>query len=166
MHSNTDTINRFYTAFSQLDAAGMATCYADNVHFQDEVFTLNGKEETMGMWRMLTSATSGNPASKQAWNLAYSGVKADATTGQAHWDANYLFSATGRKVLNQIDAKFTFNAEGLIVTHHDSFPFWTWARQALGTPGLLLGWTPFLRAKVRATANGNLQKFLAKNTKN
>ena len=159
---NEATINRFYTAFSHLDAAGMAICYADHVQFKDEVFTLNGKTEVVGMWTMLCGATLGNPASKSAWNLVYSGVQTDATTGQAHWDANYLFSKTGRMVLNKIDAKFTFNEAGLIVAHHDSFPFWTWARQALGTPGLLLGWTPFLRTKVQATANAGLQKFLAK----
>jgi ketosteroid isomerase-like protein len=160
--ANAATIQRFYTAFARLDAATMATYYADNVVFQDEVFTLTGKLETVGMWTMLCSATAGNPASKAAWQLAFSGVKADATSGQAHWDANYLFSKTGRMVLNQIDAQFTFNEAGLIVKHHDSFNFWTWARQALGAPGLLLGWTPFLRAKVQATAKEGLQKFLAK----
>ena len=160
--ANLETIKRFYTAFAQLDAATMATCYADNVQFKDEVFTLNGKTETVGMWTMLTSATKGSPASKAAWHLEFSGMKADAGSGQAHWDANYLFSKTGRMVLNKIDAQFTFNEAGLIVKHHDSFNFWTWSRQALGTPGLLMGWTPFLRAKVQATANEGLQKFLAK----
>ena len=28
------------------------------------------------------------------------------TTGRAHWDAHYRFSATGRLVLNRIDAAF------------------------------------------------------------
>lgn len=159
---NEATINRFYTAFAQLDAIAMAACYADDVQFQDEVFTLNGKTDTVGMWTMLCSATAGNPKSKAAWHLDFSDVKADANTGQAHWDANYLFSKTGRMVLNKIDARFSFNESGLIVKHHDSFNFWTWSRQALGAPGLLMGWTPFLRAKVQATANDNLQKFLAK----
>ena len=49
----------------------------------------------------------------------------------------------------------------LIATHHDRFNFWAWARQALGTPGLLLGWSPSLKRKVRSTAAGNLKKFLA-----
>ncbi|MDO8774892.1 MAG: nuclear transport factor 2 family protein [Burkholderiaceae bacterium] len=163
MHPHTDTINRFYTAFAGLDTTTMATCYADDVQFQDELFTLNGKHETMGMWNMLISATLNNPASKAAWHLEFSGVQADASSGQAHWDANYLFSATGRHVINKIDAQFYFDEAGLIVRHHDRFNFWTWSSQALGIPGLLLGWTPYLRAKVRATANGNLQKFLAKN---
>ena len=34
-------------------------------------------------------------------------------------------------------------------------------RQALGAPGLLLGWSPSLKRKVRSTAAGNLKKFLA-----
>jgi hypothetical protein len=160
--ANLEAINRFYTAFALLDAATMATCYADDVQFQDEVFTLNGKTQTVGMWTMLCSSTAGNPASKAAWHLDFSGVKADATSGQAHWDANYLFSKTGRMVLNKIDAQFTFNEAGLIVKHHDSFNFWVWSRQALGAPGLLMGWTPFLRAKVQTTAKEGLQKFLAK----
>ncbi len=32
---------------------------------------------------------------------------------------------------------------------------------ALGAPGLLLGWTPFLRAKVRRQASAGLRKYLA-----
>ena len=54
-----------------------------------------------------------------------------------------------------------FDGSGLIVQHRDSFDFWHWSRQALGAPGLLLGWTPFLRAKVQAQAKASLQKYLA-----
>jgi hypothetical protein len=39
--------------------------------------------------------------------------------------------------------------------------FWPWSRQALGAPGLLLGWTPLLRAKVQRQAGANLRKDLA-----
>ena len=89
-------------------------------------------------------------------------VQADERSGSAHWDAHYRFSATGRIVDNSIDARFTFTPDGLIATHRDSFPFWTWSRQALGAPGLLLGWTPALRKKVRATAAANLATYLAR----
>lgn len=85
-----------------------------------------------------------------------------ATTGRTLWDAHYLFSTTGHKVLNRIDARFTFTPEGLIATHHNSFNFWAWARQALGTTGLLLGWSPSLHNKVRKMADANLRRFLAR----
>ena len=156
-HANVAVIDRFYTAFANLDAATMATCYAPNVQFRDEVFELDGRDQTVGMWTMLTEATKkGAPAD---WKLVHSAVTADETSGAAHWDANYRFSATNRLVLNRIDAKFEF-ANGLIVRHTDSFDFHTWAKQALGTPGLLLGWTGFLRNKVRAQAGANLAKFM------
>ena len=50
--------------------------------------------------------------------------------------------------------------DGLIATHRDRFNFWRWSRQALGLPGVLLGWSPSLKRKVRSTAAENLKKFL------
>jgi hypothetical protein len=49
-----------------------------------------------------------------------------------------------------------------IIIHEDSFDFWKWSRMALGTPGLLLGWTPFLKKKVRTQAQTSLQNFIFK----
>ncbi|MGJ7495179.1 nuclear transport factor 2 family protein [Variovorax sp. RT4R15] len=160
MTSNEQTIRRFYDAFAKLDADTMAACYAPDATFDDEAFSLRGAREVGGMWKMLCTATKAKGA--DVWKLSYRDVKADATSGQAHWDAHYRFSATGRLVDNSIDARFTFTPEGLIATQRDSFPFWTWARQALGTPGLLLGWTPMLRNKVRTTAATNLAAYLAR----
>lgn len=158
--TNAQTIARFYDAFSRLDAATMAACYASDAVFDDEAFSLRGRREIGGMWRMLAGATRAGGA--DVWRLTWRDVHADETTGSAHWDAHYRFSSTGRLVDNSIDARFGFTPEGLIATHRDSFSFWTWSRQALGAPGLLLGWTPMLRRKVRATAAANLATFLAR----
>ena len=49
---------------------------------------------------------------------------------------------------------------GLIVDHVDRFSFWAWSRQALGAPGVLLGWTPMLRNKVGGTARKGLDEFM------
>lgn len=157
--TNEQTIRRFYDAFAKLDAATMKACYAPGAVFEDEVFTLRGPDEIGAMWSMLCSSTRTNPQASKAWRLSYDRIRADATSGQAHWDAHYLFSATGRQVDNAIDARFIFTPEGLIAKHRDSFDFWKWSRQALGAPGWLLGWSPMLRAKVRAKAAGNLQRF-------
>ena len=152
------TIERFYAAFAKLDANTMQACYAASASFDDEAFSLKGAQEIGGMWRMLCEATKSKPESRAHWKLEVS----DITDRSAHWEAHYLFSATGRTVLNKIDAAFEFDNNGLITRHRDRFDFWTWSRQALGTPGLLLGWSPFLRNKVRATAAGNLKRFLSK----
>lgn len=158
MHPNEQTLEKFYSAFARLDSDTMAQCYAPDASFDDEAFSLRGHEQVTGMWHMLCDATKAK--GRDVWKLEYSGIQADATGGQAHWEAHYRFSTTGRMVHNIIDGKFTFTPQGLIATHRDRFDFWAWSRQALGTPGLLLGWTPFLRNKVRATAALNLKKYL------
>jgi hypothetical protein len=110
------------------------------------------------MWRMLCEAVQAKPEARAHWKLSAT----DITDRSAHWEASYIFSATGRPVLNRIDAEFTFDKRGLILTHRDRFHFWTWSRQALGATGWLLGWTPMLRNKVRAQAKANLRRFLEK----
>ena len=150
------TIERLYAAFARLDGDAMQAFYASDASFQDEVFTLAGARQIGGMWRMLCEATQAK--GRAHWKIETSAV----TDRSAHWDAHYLFSATGRQVLNRIDAEFEFDASGLISRHRDRFDFWRWSRQALGLTGLLLGWSPFLRNKVRAQAAANLQRYLDK----
>jgi hypothetical protein len=154
------TIERFYAAFARLDANTMQACYAAQARFDDEAFSLQGPRQIGGMWRMLCQATKAR--GRAQWKLQASQIQAQDQTGSAHWEAHYLFSATGRLVHNKIEAEFEFDSDGLILRHRDRFNFWGWSRQALGAPGLLLGWTPFLRAKVRSQAARNLERFLAK----
>ncbi len=154
--TNRELIHRFYTAFAARDAETMATCYVDDARFRDPVFTLEG-EAVRDMWRMLI--TRGKDL-----RVEFSNVQGDALTGGAHWDAYYTFSGTGRKVINRIDAHFRFR-DGLIAEHVDTFSFWSWASQALGAKGLLLGWLPAVQGKVRQQAAINLDKFRAERAK-
>lgn len=150
---NLALIRRFYDAFDAGDGDAMAACYAPDARFSDPAFGELRGEEIGGMWRMLTSR-----ATDLDVELAES--DADEDTGTARWIARYTFVRTGRPVVNDIRARFRFD-EGLIAEHDDVFDFHRWSRQALGAPGLLLGWTPLLRNKVHSTARGDLEKFLA-----
>jgi uncharacterized protein len=142
------TVERFYAAFAECDGAAMAACYAPGAHFSDPVFPdLNG-DEPGAMWRMLTS---------QATDLRVELL--EHTADSATWRAHYTFSQTGRPVVNDVQARFRFDGAGLIADHRDEFSFHRWARQALGPPGLLLGWTPLLRNKVRSRAAKSLERF-------
>lgn len=155
MHPHTDLISRFYTAFQHRDADGMAACYHPDIQFSDEVFPDLRGPRAGAMWRMLCERG-------KDLEIMFRDVNADDSTGRAHWDARYTFSATGRRVHNHIDAHFEFR-NGLIVRHRDSFPFWRWAAQALGPVGWLLGWSSRLRNKVRTQAARRLDAFLAGN---
>ena len=154
MHPNEELIHRFYKAFQKRDGAAMAACYHPQISFSDEVFIGLEGERAGGMWKMLCEKGTD-------LKIEYRDVRADDKTGSAHWDAWYSFSVTGNKVHNIIDAAFEFK-DGKIIRHKDSFDFHRWAGQALGMPGKLLGWTPFLKNKVRAMAAKNLADFLRK----
>ena len=152
-HPHADLITRFYEAFAQRDAKAMRACYHPEVHFQDEAFDLRGARAG-AMWHMLCKRG-------KDLVLTVSNVQADETAGSAHWVADYTFSQTGRQVHNEIDAAFTFR-DGLIHTHRDRFDFWRWSRQALGPPGLFLGWSSWLKAKVSAEATKSLDAYVKK----
>ncbi|TDY21648.1 ketosteroid isomerase-like protein [Paraburkholderia sp. BL6665CI2N2] len=150
-HTNTELIQRFYTAFQQRDAETMVACYADDVVFSDPAFGELRGEEARDMWRMLV-------ARAQDFSLTFEGVEADDRSGRAHWIASYLFSQTGRAVVNRIDARFVFR-DGRIVEHRDSFDLWSWTRQALGLKGTLLGWSPLVQRAIRAQARKGLELY-------
>ena len=143
-----ETIERFYAAFDRRDGDAMAALYAPGGSFRDPVFGDLTGTEAGAMWRMLTG---------RAEDLEVELVEHDA--GSAHWIARYTFTQTGRHVVNDVRATFTI-ADGLIVDHVDRFSFWAWSRQALGAPGVLLGWTPMLRSKVGAQARKGLDDFM------
>jgi ketosteroid isomerase-like protein len=153
MHPNESLVHRFYTCFQQLDANGMIACYAPDIVFSDPVFTRLEGRDAGSMWQMLSSRA-------KEFRLTFRDIKADEARGSAHWEATYLFSKTGRMVTNIIDAEFEFR-DGLIVRHTDSFDFWRWSRQALGLPGIVLGWTPLIRNAVRREAGKGLGQFIA-----
>jgi ketosteroid isomerase-like protein len=151
--ANAALITRFYLAFQRLDADAMAACYTGDVIFSDPAFgTLHGKDAG-DMWRMMT-------ARAKDFSLQFDHVHAGDSSGAAHWVPTYLFSATGRTVVNDIHARFVFR-DGKISEHHDHFDFWRWSQQALGIKGLLLGWSPLLKGKVRQQALKSLRAFQA-----
>lgn len=150
-HPNEELIERLYDAFNRGDGDTMAAAYAPGARFSDPVFTDLREEEPGAMWRMLTGRANG-------LSVQLLEHQADDARGSAHWTADYTFR-TGRRVHNDVHAEFTFK-EGKIVEHRDRFSFHTWARQALGPVGLVLGWTPVVQSKVRAEARAGLDEFL------
>jgi hypothetical protein len=142
-----DVITRLYTAFQSLDGDAMASCYTPDASFSDPVFTDLRGPQVGDMWRMLCT-------SAKDFSLTFDSVTDDS----AHWVASYTFSGTGRRVVNDIRATFVLS-DGLISEHHDSFDLWAWSRQALGPTGVLLGWSPVLKGKIRGQAMAGLRKY-------
>ena len=159
MNSNEQLIHQFYTSFARLDVAGMQSCYHKQVHFSDPAFPDLWGEEAGAMWVMLTDALKKNPT---GWKLEYNDVVAGEEEGSCTWEAHYTFSPTGRKVHNIISAKFRFR-DGKIIDHADTFDFYRWAKMALGTTGLLMGWTGYFRKALQRKTKQRLQQFIQRN---
>jgi ketosteroid isomerase-like protein len=146
-------VTDFYAAFGRRDHAAMTAFYAPDATFSDPAFGHLREAEVTSMWRMLTEAAT--DLSVTARDITAHGDRAAAT-----WEARYTFSETGRPVHNIVEAHVTV-VDGRIIRHDDHFDFWRWSRQALGLRGLLLGWTPVLRAQVRKRARRRLDEFMA-----
>ena len=158
MSNEAALLERYYRAFSTLDAEAMAACYHPQATFGDPAFPALKGGEVGDMWRMMSGRAAG-------FNLEIT-EPPRVSQGRGHGAciARYNFSATGRRVANPITSRFEFR-DGLIAVQADSFPFWAWSRQALGAPGLLLGWTPLLQRKVQRQAGAGLQAFRAARAK-
>ena len=152
MTPNQQLLTTFYQAFQAKNYKVMQDCYADTAVFSDPAFQNLHAEQVRAMWEMLICRG-------KDLQLTYQILNVGEKTGQAEWTATYTFSQTNRKVINHIQSSFQF-ANGKIVAHTDRFNFYTWARQALGLTGLLLGWTGFLHRKVQQTAMGSLTKYM------
>ncbi|WP_133575425.1 nuclear transport factor 2 family protein [Pedobacter metabolipauper] len=152
MNTNEKLIQHFYTCFKHKDISGMQECYAEEADFSDAVFKDLDTKQVRSMWAMLIK-------SGKDLEIKFSNIYADEHTATADWQAAYTFSVTGRKVLNKIKASFILK-DGKIISHKDNFNFYIWAKQALGLPGLLLGWTPFIKNKIRKKAAKNLLSYM------
>ena len=153
-HPHAQLIETFYTSFKNRDPAGMIACYAAEIWFSDPVFRDLRGPRAGAMWRMLAERAT-------SLEVTFRDIRADDHTGSAHWEARYLFSATGRSVHNVIDARFEFR-DGKIVRHADTFDLWRWAGMALGAKGKLLGWAPPIQNAIHKTAMRGLEAFEAR----
>ena len=150
-------VTRLYEAFQRGDGEAMAACYTETATFRDPVFRLGPDAPGPGhMWRMLTSQA-------KDLEVRFSDIREEGGIIRAHWEADYTFSATGKKVFNVIEATIRVE-DGLIVDHTDDFDLTKWTRMAFGVLGWCIGWTSFFQNKIRAEAAKNLDKWLSRNS--
>jgi ketosteroid isomerase-like protein len=156
MNAEEQLIKTFYTNFQQRNWRAMLDCYTEDVFFYDPVFGDLEGPQVRGMWEMLLS----RPGDLQ---LEFDHVSGGDGYGSCNWTATYIFTPTGKKVVNRAKAHFTFN-KGRISEHQDEFSVWKWSSQALGLPGMLFGWTGVLQKKIRSKTRIALDQFLSRKT--
>lgn len=147
-------IKDFYEGLKNKDLTQIANCYHPEASFTDPAFGTLKANEVLHMWKMLLRPESDI-------TLTYKVLQADAQKGLGQWDAHYTFPSTGRKVHNHILSKFQFK-DGLIYIQEDTFNLHTWAKQAIGPMGFILGGTRFFKEKFQKQAKEKLKAFMSK----
>ena len=154
MDTRKQTIEKFYSAFSELDFSTMQSCYHPEAVFNDPVFGLLDAAEAKAMWEMLCLRA-------KEFSLTYNNIRLlDEEYTTCNWVATYLFSKNGRRIINRVTAHMRFQ-DGLIIEHTDAFDFYRWCRQAMGLKGILFGWTGFMQKRIQIQAKVGLEKFMA-----
>lgn len=150
-----ETIEHFYASFANGDAQAMGKLYHRDIVFEDPAFGELSGPKPAKMWEMLLSRKGATP------KITCKNVDADDKKGSAEWTAEYNYGPKKRKVVNHIQARFTFE-DGKIVEHRDSFDLWKWSSQALGPAGVIMGWSPFMKKKIQKLANKQLENYIEK----
>ena len=152
MQPNEELITRFYSSFQKLDAESMNDCYNEDPIFNDQVFGILEGEDVRKRWRMLCK-------NAKVFSLTFGNIQLlDEEYATCNWTAKYTFSASGRKVVNNVKAHMRIQ-DGKITEHSDLFDIWKWSRQALGISGWLLGWTGFMKNRIRRMARKRLAQW-------
>jgi uncharacterized protein len=156
MNGNEALISKFYTAFQQKDFGTMQSCYSPDAVFSDPVFGLLQGVQVGAMWEMLCRQA-------KDFSLRFDNIELlDEEYATCSWTATYSFSKTGRQVINRVKAYMRIQ-DGRITEHTDKFNLWKWSRQALGIPGWLMGWSHFMKTRIRLNALRSLEKFMDRN---
>src|SRR5690606_2493024 len=158
-------IGVYFDAFQKLDWKTMQACYAEEAIFLDPVAGALYGEEVRAMWQMLLS---GNRDIKiTIKHREFDGEEVVNSEGKpgyyckVQWEAEYVFPATGRKVVNKVTSNIRVEYNK-IAEQFDRFGFHRWASQAFGIKGTLLGWTPAFRKNVATAFRSRLKNFIEK----
>lgn len=120
-------VERFYTAFAASDFSTMESLYAPSVHWQDTIFTADGRDRLMGIWRFELDPKVGG---KVTWQVVSAAApdESGATKVRVRWRDVYKFF--GNPIDHQIDATLTVDKDGKITRHIEQYSWSEWAHQA------------------------------------
>lgn len=139
---------RFFGALAARDAARLAGCYHPLATYSSPLFPdLRGALPAL-MWRL---ALDRAPDLRIDWDVAF----ADPRKAQVKWTARWRQGTTERRLAVASTLSIW---DGRIVRHVDEFRFPSFAAQALGVRGRLLGWNAAWRRRLQRRVRAGLEQ--------
>lgn len=145
-------IRQFYADFEAGRAEAVLSYLHPEVSFTDPIFGRLQGREVRALIHMLAASRTADR------RFVVHSVRATEQGATVNWTAHYTFA--GRPVTNVIITHFVLKGER-IRAYEDQFNLNAWMSMALGPVGRLLGWTPWLRGKVRSQVRQRLEKAMA-----
>ena len=136
-------VEGFYEALNKGDYQFVNSLYHSNASYKDELFELKGVE-IHALWYS---------AVQPDLNLSVELKSIKEVDGRVitEWVMNYTLDIINRRI--SLNEKGTFIFKGdKIIEHIDEYDFWSWCTQAFGIIGKSLGWSNWLRKRVRNQA--------------
>ena len=125
--TNAQLATRFYEAFGTQNLDAMKALYAPGATFEDPIYSLNGRDQVMGMWKGLFKAG-------QDVHITSKVLSSSGSTVTMAWQADYKLN--GRPVHNESTTTLEFK-DGKIVSQRDDWSWSKWAKQAFPLGGLV-----------------------------
>lgn len=148
-----EVVRRFYQAFARSDFGTLEALYAPDVSWQDTIFSAEGREALMGIWRFELDPAAGG---RITWEVLAASPPDERgnTAVQVRW--RDVYRLLGQRIDNTIDATLVVDRGGRIVEHRESYSWSVWARQAFPWLGDLVDAPP-----VRAALKAALRRVVA-----
>ena len=141
----------FYTAFNEKNATDMVSCYHKNIVFEDPIFGKLKGDKARKMWHWICYKG-------EDLKVTHSDITIDEDKGFAKCEVRYTYGERKRPILNRISAEFEFK-DGKIIRHEDTFDLKTWATQAIGWKGKVIGGTSYFKKKLQFRSRKLIQNF-------
>jgi hypothetical protein len=137
----------------------MESLYGAKVAWHDTVFSADGRDAVMGIWRFELDPKVGGKITYQI--LGASAPDAQGNTQvKVRWRDVYKFF--GNPIDHSIDATLTVDASGKIVSHSESYSWSEWAHQAFPFLGSAVD-NSFVEATLKWALRGGVSVIVAIN---
>lgn len=145
--SHIEVIKKFFTSLQEKKGDVLLSCYAPDAVFSDPLHGLLDAEMLFKKWHLFLEQA-------QELELTYGPITVlDDEYFTSDWAMSYAKSPMGKKLKVKLKGKSFFRLKDLqIIEHSDAYRFSTLIAQTHGWKGYWLGWTGYMKRKVKLEA--------------
>lgn len=151
MSKKIEIVKEFYEALNKRDYKIVNGLYHSEAKYRDEIFDFNGIE-IHALWYNATLP-------EMDISVKLESIREEGDKVITEWEMRYTLDIIKRRINLKEKGVFEFKDEK-IYRHTDTYDFWAWCTQAFGAIGRVMGWSNWLRNRVRNQARKSVLTHL------